>query len=527
LFQESLIYKFIAVIAAFLANSWRNSFIAMSVRKTAAGLKAALNGSTIVCFLTRDGYLVRVWEDSTASRLLLRLAKLPELLNPLYKKIEKVYKGSLICRLLDFILDRLHLLTALFLFIAMVTPHTKWNNLYSTAAALLLTVLYIIRVVTTGATRFKKDTVGVYLAIFMVCVLLAEVFSILPKSSLRFLAFYITCFLFMLLIILTVRTKEELSSVLRILLVGITISGLYGIYQYLVGIPVDPSLTDTTLNEVTFGRAYSTFGNPNNFAELLVLFLPFYAAAFVNSKGILRKLIYIVLFIPPVISLLLTLSRSGWIGFAVAIVVFVFFVKKWLIPLIIILALVAFPFLPQPLYRRILTITNPSDTSVITRFQEYDTVMPVLQNFWFTGLGLGNETFTSVVRNYYIHVKGGKLLQHSHNLYLQIWFEVGFVGILSFLAFLVSTFKKSVRALWSSGDKALKSIIAAAMAAICGVLVIGLAEYVWFYPRVMLFFWVVAGILLCAVSLIRAESGSSPAGACEKSDNNDDCQECA
>ncbi len=503
MFHESLIYKLIIFISAFLADSWEESLINRGARKANRILRASISGSSIVCFIIRDGYLTTVWEESLAARFLEWLVNLPQLLYPRYKKMEGIFAASLACRLFAAVLEKLHVFLALFLLAALIVPHASWDNLFSTAAAVLLFLLYIARVISTGESRFRKSTISVFLALFMVCVILAQVFSIMPKASLRHLAFYLTCFIFMLLFVLTIRTKKELSSVLNILLAGLTLSGLFGIYQYLTGIAVDPSLTDITLNEVTFGRAYSAFGNPNNFAEILVLLLPFYLSSFINAKGILKKLLYTALFIPPMVSLLLTLSRSGWIGFAVAVIVFVFFVKKWLIPLLIVLAIVVIPFLPVPLYRRILTITNPEDTSIATRFMEYQTVLPVLDNFWFTGLGLGNETFTSVVRNYYIHVKGGKLLAHSHNLFLQIWLETGIIGILSFLAFLISMFKKSMKALWSPGDRQLKYIISAAIAALSGVLVIGLAEHVWFYPRVMLFFWVITGILLCSVRLMR------------------------
>ncbi len=50
-------------------------------------------------------------------------------------------------------------------------------------------------------------------------------------------------------------------------------------------------------------------------------------------------------------------------------------------------------------------------------------------------------------------------------------------------------------------DKYLKYTIIAGISSLAGILVVGVAEYVWYYPRVMVIFWVVVGLLLAALNL--------------------------
>jgi len=470
-------------------------------------LKPFILSGGIVGFVRRVGFLSRTWETSFAFRQVDGLINLPyRLLRPLYEKAEPAFKESILFKVLLLFIDRLHMLTAFFLFIALIVPHAYWYNVYSTIAVVVLLVLYFIRAVVNGRSGLCSGLIGVFLAIFAICVILAEVFSIIPGESLRFFAFYLTCFMLVLLLAASVRDRKDLMEVIVVIMAGLAVSGLYGVYQYVRGIPVNVSQIDVRVNEGNLSRVYSVLDNPNNFAEMIVLLLPFYLAAVMNTKNYYKKLLYLVLAVPPFASLLMTLSRSGWIGFAAAFLVFIFFAEKRLLPVIVLLGVLAFPFLPQTVYRRILTITNPADSSIATRFDEYKTVLPLLKDFWVTGLGLGNDVFTSALGNYYIFVKGGKILQHSHNLYLQIWIETGIAGILSFLAFLGATFKKCIRIIYNTRDRFVKNILIAGISSLSGILTIGAAEYVWFYPRVMLFFWAVVGIILAAFNILKKEA---------------------
>lgn len=506
--QESLIYKCIYAMWDYLCRSYNESLIVLAFRKLWAVLSGLFSSSAILRFIGREGFITRTWSESYIFRLADALVNLPQrMLHPLYKKAGAAFTESFFFKIILLVLNRLHMLVAFFLFVMLIVPHKYWNNVYSLAVVLILLLLFFLKTVVEGRTGFHLKIFNVFLLLFVLCVILAEVFSIIPKESLRFLAFYFTCFIMVLLLMGSVRNRDELSAVIAVILAGMTISGLYGMYQKVVGIPVNPSQIDITLNEGALSRVYSAFENPNNFAAAIIMLLPFYMALALNIRNFLMKLFILALALPPLISLTFTLSRSGWIGFAVAVLVFVFFKEKRLIPVFILLGILAFPFLPQSIYRRILTITNPADTSSSTRLDEYRTVLPILKNHWFAGLGLGNVTLVKVIPNYFIFIKGGKILQHSHNLYLQIWFEMGIAGILSFLAFLASTVKRSIKAIYSSEDRQVNNILIAGVSSLAGILVMGFADYVWFYPRVMLIFWVVIGLMLAALSILAGKSG--------------------
>lgn len=501
--QESLVYKMIYCILSYFASIWQNSLTAHLLNKTGTALKAAFSGSKIVNLFKREGLITRSYNNSLLYNLVDGLLSLPQrTLHPFYKKAEPVFMESFSFKALTFLLKKLHLLIAAFLFIALIIKDTSWYNIYSTAAVIAILIMFFIRTILEGRTGFKAAALNVFLILFAVCIILAEMFSIMPGASLRFLVFHFTCFLLVVLLVSTIRTGKDMSELLAIVLTGVTIAGLYGIYQYFAGIPVNVAWIDPTVNQGNMTRVYSFFANPNNFAEIIILFMPFYFAAFFNTKKPCKKLIYIAMAVPPFAALLMTLSRSAWLAFAMAALVYVWFKEKKLLLLFLLLGISALPFLPPSILLRIKTMVNPFDSSLSTRTSIYKTISPILKDFWFTGLGLGNETLLRVSRNYSSYMPKGSIPSHTHNLYLQIWIETGIPGIIAFLAFIFSTVKKTVQyVISSSKDHYINNILISCLSSLVAILAMGMVEYVWFYPRVMLFFWVVIGITLAALHI--------------------------
>jgi len=500
LVYESIILKFILSFYEVLKRYISHSVIVRGFERLYHSVIRLLANSSILNFIMREGFLARTWENSGMYRVIKAVLEIPSTsLRKLYLKGEQVFEASLAIKLLKAILKKYHLILGAFLFLVIVVPHQYWNNMYSAAAAAGLFLLFLLKAVFFRGTSFQAKALDFFMFVFVLSILIAQVFSTYPQYSLRFLAFYITCFLFLLLIVSEFRTMDKLETLLGIMLVAVSISGVYGIWQRIVGVPVNPAYVDLNLNEGLPGRVYSTMDNPNNFAEILVMMIPFYFAAIFNSKTAVRKLFYVALAVPPMVSLLLTGSRASWVGFAAAFMVYLFFKNKKLIPVAIILGLMAVPFLPKSIYRRILTIFNPYDSSMNYRKQIYYSVKPMLRDFWLTGFGLGTDVFRKLANTYYWYT--GSIPAHSHNFFLQLWLEAGIIGILSFLGAMIRIAKRSIKAVYSNADERAKNTLISGMMSIAGVLVAGIVEYIWFYQRVMLIFWVVVGIMLATLAI--------------------------
>lgn len=87
--------------------------------------------------------------------------------------------------------------------------------------------------------------------------------------------------------------------------------------------------------------------------------------------------------------------------------------------------------------------------------------------------------------------------------------ERGLVGLLTFLGTLIWGAKEGLKRTF--GRKDLRYPVSGAIAGLVGMLVCGMGDYIWYYPRAMMLFWFVFGILVAAARLAKQEADLTPA----------------
>ncbi len=498
--SDSFVIRNISIAGNYLLKTFRSSRLYLILKRIADWFRWLFGSCVLLEIIKREGTLVRVWEYSRTYDFFARILHAPtNSMRRRYEKKQYVFTDSHVYKLIMLAANNLHILVSLALFVMVITPHRFWYNIFTTMMAFALVILFFIKTVVDKDTYFNFKYINFYLAIFTISILLAQVFSIFPGLSLRFLVFHLNCLVLVLILVNSINSKEQLSTVIESILMGITFVGLYAILQRIKGVPVNPAQTDLSVNVGMPGRVYSTMENPNNLGQVLIMLIPFYVAVIFASNSFIKKFIVVGMGIPPLIALALTYSRSSWVGFVVTFMMFILLINWRYVPLFIFIGLAMIPVLPRTVYNRILTIWDPRDSSVSYRGLIYKTIQPMVEDYWLTGVGLGSDAFMKVVQNYPLHTK--VIPPHTHNLYIQVWIETGLIGGLSFIGFLISTIKKGIKRIKMESDKYLKYTIIAGISSLAGILVVGVAEYVWYYPRVMVIFWVVVGLLLAALNL--------------------------
>lgn len=421
----------------------------------------------------------------------------------IYAWLSRVNTGSVNRKIFDSVLQNsylLHLETLVFLsvFVIFIVPHTFWNNLYATILTVGLCGLYFVCLL-GGKIKLGKNTDGLWFPFlfFMFSTFASVIGSPAMGDSIRTLAFFVTAFLMCLLLYGTLTTHEKIEHLLKyiVLLVGATAA--YAVVQRIMGVEADASLTDLSLNKGMPGRVFSTLGNPNNYAEFLVLMLPFAFAFFLFSKKGSFKMISLGAVALGFVALLLTYSRSGWLAFGVMAIVFTALYNPRLLPVLFICGLLCIPLLPESIINRILTIGNLSDSSSSYRIDIWTGSLRMLRDgYWLGGTGLGAEAFTSVYPAY--GVGASRIAPHTHMQFMEILAEMGVIGLISILWLSLSLIRRTAVAV-KTADQKLRAVLSAAASAMAGISAIGFAEYTWFYPRVMLAFFVAAGIGMACV----------------------------
>ncbi len=378
-------------------------------------------------------------------------------------------------------------------------PGEMWHNVYGLVLSILLLVCEILMMAADKRKYVSLRCVGAAFFAFVISTAVSAATAGDRSDAFRVMVFYATAFIMAIVMAVDLTDMSKVKKVLGFIYGAVIATSLYAFYQRAVGVSFNILLTDVEANFDMPGRVFSTFENPNNYAEILILTIPLGIAFCTMIENKRTRLIASLLELLPFAALLMTYSRSGWVSFALSALIFVFLYNKKLLPAIILAGFFAAPLLPSSVLARISTIGSTQDSSNSYRLYIWEGALKMLgeDNTWFSGVGIGPASFRLVYLPVCVSIAAPA--SHAHMLYFEIWLEQGLVGILTYIVMLISAVRRSVMAL-KYAPKGIKMTLIAGVSALGGISFAAAAEYIWFYPRVMVIYFVVLGILYACIN---------------------------
>ncbi len=428
---------------------------------------------------------------------------IPWLIGLISNKFERAFSGSLIVSILKKLGGFAPYMVSLSLLIMMSVHHRSWDNMYSLVLAILsLGLLWLGSLRGRGEGRIDLGAIGFWPVVFAVVSIGSAFWSPNFDDSFRFIFFFVTCMLLVAVCVSSMNTEKQLYALLLSCAVGLIICSGYGFYQkYVLGIPASSSFTDLSLNANMPGRVYSFFDNPNTFANVLVFFSPLMLTLAIYVPKKWMKAVFALAFVLAVAALLMTYSRGAWLAFAASLAIVLMLLRPRLIPFFIILAVVLLPFLPDSIINRVITIFVGGDSSINSRTYIYTAMYELIKDHPLNGVGLGAaavKTVADLGGYYQAHFP----FVHAHSIYMEIWAESGLIAIVSFLLTVFFALKKGVTTMKrSEKNPMLRAVGAGCVGGIAGAMIFGITDYAWYYPRVMVFFWLLMAITYAAARL--------------------------
>lgn len=343
----------------------------------------------------------------------------------------------------------------------------------------------------TNKLSDSYSVMNLALAIYLVSLCFATIFSYTPVASLKITLVYFAFVLFCFPIIKTVNsTGKAISLINSIVVLSIPVS-VYGIIQKFVGFDEQSTWHDENMFEEISGRVVSFFENPNVFGEYLIWIVIISLAVFFVSKTKKMKVLSAIAFVTACASMVFTYSRGCWIGVLVAIAIYLFLTNRKVFWTFILLGIVSIFFLPESIISRISSVGDLADTSTSYRVYIWKGTFEMLKDYWVTGIGMGSEAFNEV---YPLYAYSAIRAPHPHNLYLLIISEMGILGVFSFVLTVFIYYKNMVKTFVYAKNKSLKVLSAAFLAGMTGYLIQGLFDNVWYNYRVYFLFWIFVAI---------------------------------
>jgi O-antigen ligase len=198
------------------------------------------------------------------------------------------------------------------------------------------------------------------------------------------------------------------------------------------------------------------------------------------------------------LALLLTLSKGSYLALLVLGVVLILRMRRWMLPLLAGLVVVAFLVSRVPLIAHRLAT---SENSLVGRFQIYGAAIRALKQHPLFGLGLGGFDYT---------FRKHASQPYPHDVWLTFWVEIGLLGLVAFAVIFFGLLWRGWRALPQT-----EGFYRVAMWGVLGSLVLwgihGIVDSPYWKNDMSVEFWVLAAIGLVAMWSITAKSKPLPA----------------
>ncbi len=307
---------------------------------------------------------------------------------------------------------------------------------------------------------------------------------------------------YMLFYFVAIQLVKDVKSARIVVCVFVIIAGvmaLHGVYQYIIGVEMPAGWVDQNEAGVRT-RVYSILTSPNIFASMLTLSTPMAAALVFSSDNKKGKIIFGILALAMTASLVFTFSRGAWIGFAVAVLIYVLLKdKRLLIPCVVFGILVI--FLVPSVGNRIGYMLSPEyiESSLRGgRLVRWLTGFRILEFYPVFGVGLGsfggavamNHEATFLIDTEYIDTF------YMDNYFLKTAVESGIFGLAAFIILMYCVVINSYRAIKTSVGKLDKELSIGIMAGLCGVITHNFVENVFEVPMMTSLFWVFVAVIM-------------------------------
>ena len=367
------------------------------------------------------------------------------------------------------------------------------NPTISLSILILLTFLSYIFKIIRGKRVLKIELLDIAVLVFGVIVYFGGVISV--GGEISYLSALLTCSLMIgyFLVVNLMRTQKWLNRCFVALISSATVVSVIGILQYFFG-TLNVSWLDRDYFPDIKGRVTALFENSNMLAAYLVMVFPLILCYLLRSTGKNRLLAFISS-VSVFLCIIFTWSRGAWLALIFSVLLYFFMYSKktvrFLCGLIFIIPLAVF-MLPDNVVRRFMSIGDMADSSISYRVYTWKGTLNAIRENLFGGVGYGTETYREFYPTY--SYAGMEAAEHSHSLYLQLWFSLGIVGLIIFCALMLLFVQQSLENIKTTSDIQNKMQTTAVFCSVIAALIMGAFDYIWYNYRVFFVFWIMIAL---------------------------------
>ncbi len=350
--------------------------------------------------------------------------------------------------------SELSLIFSFLLFVFFIPVSVSFSHIF-----LALSILSFIYYSLSNKTKIKIPRIFIVLLIFILFEIISTIFSIDFKRSMDDLK-EILLFLIVPLTFNLTQKKEDFKVFNYALSLAIFLSAILSFLEY-SGIIMGRERASGFLSH------YMTQSGILMLFSILSLSMTFY------EKG-KKKLLWLFLFLLSIFSLILTLTRSAWIGVICGLLLIIILYRpKLLVPFLILSILIAF-ISPESIKKRFISTFDPKDETVKERIYMAKAGLKIISKYPIFGTGLDTA---KIAYKKFKPPEAVRDVPHLHSNIFQIGAELGIPALSVWLLFIIFSFLDNYKVWKFSSKNFTKFSGLAGVGVIISLFIAGLFEF--------------------------------------------------
>lgn len=361
-------------------------------------------------------------------------------------------------------------------------------NMYALAASTVYVfICYILKCI-VGKRTFKFEYFDLWTSIFIVVLICGGFISSDIRSSAKAMAVCISLSLSYFIVVNLIRSKEWYARGLVSAMVSTLVVSIVAIFQAVMG-KISEFVPDASFFSTPGENISSVFSSSVVFAEYLMITIPIIVTYMITKRERSSKFAAFLLCVISMVSLLLTRSSEGILGCIVAVMLLLLIYHRNYIYLLITMCIglpVIFLAMPMAAKQSFIDFLGFSDISPSAKLPVLRSAFEMIKSHPF-GVGLGNGA------------------SDMGSLYFKLAAELGVIGLVIFLAFMLVFAKLSFTYCAKSKNRFRKISCCVGFCSVVGALAAGTVDCVFADKSVLLMFIISIGMSFAYIKIERDE----------------------
>jgi O-antigen ligase/Tfp pilus assembly protein PilF len=394
---------------------------------------------------------------------------------------------------------------------------------------LILLAIWLVKIVNTGKYSLQKTKLDLPLILFILVMAISVLISEAKIISSREFTIFFSYILIFFLITNNIDKKSDFYSFIHLFFIISLLVSVYTIIQYY---GMDLYLKD--LHELT-----STIGQKNWISNYLAMIFPVVFSYFLLEQTKKNKIIYFVLLAVLYTTLMICQSRGIWISISLTLIFAIYMIikfnflkifqenKKWLLLLLITFLVITIIYsTDNPLNKSAITVPkraistfDEQDPSIDTRLLIWKTTLEMIKDRPIFGLGIGTFKMNYLsyqaefLKNNPYYIKYSGKARDAHNDYLQVWAEIGIIGLGIFIGIILMFYSLIIDYLKKNDNDKEKIIVFGLILGITCFLIHSLFTFPLHVPALGVTFFALLGLTIIytrKINLSKTDSDNKP-----------------